>query len=173
MAFVANATHVSPGWVHRGPALRCQNRAIVRQSQLSCRRGGVQFKPRTCTNTFLRWTAPKPGRGGRLTVVGAHSAIPEAAGLFNPANDKVCAGARICVTCRTDSCLLASQPAVHDLQDRLHWRLQVNLVTLGVEHSSIKHCVFRQDACGVGFVGELNRQPSRQCVTDALEMMLR
>lgn len=30
-----------------------------------------------------------------------------------------------------------------------------------------------QDACGVGFVGELNRQPTRQCVTDALEMMIR
>ena len=52
-------------------------------------RGG-QFKLRTCSNTFMRWTAPKPGRGGRLTVVGAHSAVPQAAGLFNPANDKVC-----------------------------------------------------------------------------------
>ena len=25
----------------------------------------------------------------------------------------------------------------------------------------------------MGFVGELNREPSRQCVTDALEMMMR
>ena len=34
-------------------------------------------------------------------------------------------------------------------------------------------CPVAQDACGVGFVGELDRQPSRKCVTDALEMMLR
>ncbi|KAK9817844.1 hypothetical protein WJX72_002960 [[Myrmecia] bisecta] len=30
-----------------------------------------------------------------------------------------------------------------------------------------------RDACGVGFTGELNKQPSRQCVQDALEMLLR
>ena len=133
MAFVANATHFSPGLVHSAQAPRIQHRAIVRQGQLSCRRGGVQFKPRTCTNTFLRWTAPKPGRGGRLTVVGAHSAIPEAAGLFNPANDKVCAGGKTCIPCRTDSSHLACQPIVHDPQDRLHQRLQLKS---GVECSS-------------------------------------
>ena len=30
-----------------------------------------------------------------------------------------------------------------------------------------------KDACGVGFVGELNRQDTRQCVEDALEMLVR
>jgi hypothetical protein len=30
-----------------------------------------------------------------------------------------------------------------------------------------------KDACGVGFVGELNKQPSRKCITDALEMLAR
>ncbi|GBF99215.1 glutamate synthase [Raphidocelis subcapitata] len=30
-----------------------------------------------------------------------------------------------------------------------------------------------QDSCGVGFVGELSKQPSRRCVTDALKMLER
>lgn len=28
-----------------------------------------------------------------------------------------------------------------------------------------------KDACGVGFVGELSKQPSRKCVTEAMEML--
>lgn len=30
-----------------------------------------------------------------------------------------------------------------------------------------------KDACGVGFVGELTKEPSRKCVTDALSMLVR
>lgn len=30
-----------------------------------------------------------------------------------------------------------------------------------------------KDSCGVGFVGQLNRRPSRSCVVDALEMLKR
>lgn len=44
---------------------------------------------RTTNSKLLRWNVSKPGRGGRLFVEAAHSAVPEAAGLFNPANDKV------------------------------------------------------------------------------------
>lgn len=32
---------------------------------------------------------------------------------------------------------------------------------------------FNKDACGVGFVGELSKQPSRKCVKDALTMLTR
>lgn len=66
----------------------------------------------------MKWAPVTVGGGNALSVVCmAHSAIPEAAGLFNPENDK--------------------------------------------------------DACGVGFVGELSKQPSRKCVTDALKMLAR
>lgn len=30
-----------------------------------------------------------------------------------------------------------------------------------------------KDACGVGFVGELSKQPTRKCITDALRMLHR
>ena len=30
-----------------------------------------------------------------------------------------------------------------------------------------------KDACGVGFVGELSKQPTRKCITDALGMLVR
>jgi hypothetical protein len=30
-----------------------------------------------------------------------------------------------------------------------------------------------KDACGVGFVGELTKQPTRKCITDALGMLVR
>lgn len=30
-----------------------------------------------------------------------------------------------------------------------------------------------KDACGVGFIGELNKVPTRSCVVNALEMLLR
>jgi glutamate synthase (NADPH/NADH) len=30
-----------------------------------------------------------------------------------------------------------------------------------------------RDACGVGFIGELNKVPTRSCVVNALEMLLR
>lgn len=30
-----------------------------------------------------------------------------------------------------------------------------------------------KDACGVGFVGELSKKPTRSCVKDALEMLVR
>jgi glutamate synthase (NADPH/NADH) len=30
-----------------------------------------------------------------------------------------------------------------------------------------------KDACGVGFVGELSKRPTRACVKDALEMLVR
>ena len=30
-----------------------------------------------------------------------------------------------------------------------------------------------KDECGVGFVGELSKQPSRKCITDAIEMLVR
>jgi len=50
-------------------------------------------------------------------IYSKHSDIPEAAGLFNPENDK--------------------------------------------------------DACGVGFVGELSKEPTRATVSDALEMLVR
>ena len=36
----------------------------------------------------------------------------------------------------------------------------------------IKHAEDK-DACGVGFVGELSKQPSRKCITDALGMLVR
>lgn len=66
-----------------------------------------------------RWVPIGPGRGLRLLDVStcAHSAIPPAQGLFDPANDK--------------------------------------------------------DSCGVGFVGELSKNPSRKCVKDALQMLVR
>lgn len=66
-----------------------------------------------------RWVPIGPGRGLRLLDVStsAHSNIPAAQGLFDPANDK--------------------------------------------------------DACGVGFVGELSKNPSRKCVKDALQMLVR
>lgn len=66
-----------------------------------------------------RWVPIGPGRGLRLLDVStaAHSAIPAAQGLFDPANDR--------------------------------------------------------DACGVGFVGELSKNPSRKCVKDALQMLVR
>ena len=65
---------------------------------------------------ILRWQAA--GRLNRsATVCMAHSAVPPARGLYDPAEDK--------------------------------------------------------DACGVGFVGELDHQPTRQCVQDALEMLRR
>lgn len=66
----------------------------------------------------LLWQSAGVSHGSRLDVsCDAHSAIPPAAGLFNPENDK--------------------------------------------------------DSCGVGFVGELSKQPSRKCVKDALKMLLR
>lgn len=54
---------------------------------------------RTTSNKLLRWSVAKPGRGGRLLVEAAHSAIPKAAGLFNPANDKVCPAAYLASIC--------------------------------------------------------------------------
>ncbi|KAL0054356.1 hypothetical protein WJX82_007542 [Trebouxia sp. C0006] len=121
MAFSTTARVVCCGPVRRQPPAFAVARSVSSSSahqQLS-RRGDVfgNLSVRSTSNKLLRWNVAKPGRGGRLLVEAAHSAIPKAAGLFNPANDK--------------------------------------------------------DACGVGFVGELNREPSRQCVTDALEMMLR
>eukprot|EP00887_Chlorella_sp_A99_P003952 scaffold11.g3952.t1 len=59
----------------------------------------------------------RPGRGPLQVVRAAHSAVPPAQGLFDPANDK--------------------------------------------------------DACGVGFVAELDKQPRRKTIVDALEMLRR
>lgn len=56
-------------------------------------------------------------RSSRNVATAAHSAIPQAAGLFNPENDR--------------------------------------------------------DACGVGFVGELNKVPTRKCIKDSLTMLTR
>ncbi|GAX83612.1 hypothetical protein CEUSTIGMA_g11036.t1, partial [Chlamydomonas eustigma] len=70
------------------------------------------------SNKALLWQPHGIGLGNRLDVsTNAHSAIPPAAGLFDPDNDK--------------------------------------------------------DACGVGFVGELSKKPTRSCVKDALEMLVR
>lgn len=89
MAFVASARHIPHGLAHRHQVPSRRISAGLGRTQSLCRRSPGHFKLRTSTNTFLRWTAPKPGRGGRLTILDAHSAIPEAAGLFNPASDKV------------------------------------------------------------------------------------
>ncbi|CAL5227781.1 g10803 [Coccomyxa viridis] len=63
----------------------------------------------------LQWRPSRAlGQGNRLQVYSLHSAIPEARGLYDPANDK--------------------------------------------------------DACGVGFIGNLDMVAMRSCVTDALDM---
>ena len=64
------------------------------------------------------WRPNAPGRGNRLEVSAmAHNTVPEARGLYDPANDS--------------------------------------------------------DACGVGFIAELDKGPTRSCVVNALEMLLR
>ena len=65
----------------------------------------------------IKWRPNAPGKGNRLDVVAAHNTVPEARGLYDPANDR--------------------------------------------------------DACGVGFIAELDKVPTRSCVVNALEMLLR
>ena len=93
MAFSTTARIVCCGPVRRQPPAFAVARSVSSSSahqQLS-RRGDVfgNLSVRSTSNRLLRWNVAKPGRGGRLLVEAAHSAIPKAAGLFNPANDKV------------------------------------------------------------------------------------
>ena len=60
------------------------HRRLARQSDTF---GKIRL--RKPNSKLLRWSVSKPGRGGRIFVEAVHSAVPNAAGLFNPANDKV------------------------------------------------------------------------------------
>lgn len=52
-----------------------------------------RIKQSTAAPNYLRWVPAAPGHGNRLsTVTNAHSAIPAAQGLFDPANDKDACG---------------------------------------------------------------------------------
>ena len=106
MAFSTTARTVCWGPVRRQQPAFAVARSVSPSSahQQLVRRGDLfgNLSVRTISNKPLRWNVAKPGRGGRLLVEAAHSAIPKAAGLFNPANDKVCPApylASIC--CRT------------------------------------------------------------------------
>ena len=70
--------------VVRAAPVRSAHRQLARQSDTFSK-----ITLRTTSSKLLRWNVNKPGRGGRLFVEAAHSAVPKAAGLFNPANDKV------------------------------------------------------------------------------------
>ncbi len=92
--------------MHRQPPACGVARSLPLRSahqQLS-RRGDFpgKFTLRTTSNKLLKWNVCKPGRGGRLLVEAAHSAIPKAAGLFNPANDKVRHGLKVDVATAED-----------------------------------------------------------------------
>lgn len=98
-------------------AARPQAHRAAAQAGAASPRCGPSITGRQLAGKF-GWHPVGAGLGNRLDVIcGAHSQIPEARGLFDPANDK--------------------------------------------------------DSCGVGFVGELSKAPSRKCVTDALQMLIR
>lgn len=98
--------------IHNNQAFRQPCRPVALRSGLRAPTAG----PNPCRLINRGKRALKPGLGSRH-VCDAHSAVPEARGLYDPANDK--------------------------------------------------------DACGVGFVGELNKKESRRTVTDALKMLAR
>jgi len=103
MAFSTTARIVCCGPVRRQPPAFAVARSVSSSSahqQLS-RRGDVfgNLSVRSTSNKLLRWNVAKPGRGGRLLVEAAHSAIPKAAGLLNPANDKVCSASYLASMC--------------------------------------------------------------------------
>lgn len=108
--FQQQSNRLTPSFSHRigGVSAAGLGRGALSSSAAS-------FRPKHTVQP--RWLPIGPGLGNRLVLCDAHSAIPEAAGLFNPENDR--------------------------------------------------------DACGVGFVGELSKQPSRKCIKDALMMLQR
>ncbi len=93
MAFSTTARVVCCGPVRRQHPAFAVARSVSSGSahQQLLRRGDLfgNLSVRITSNKLLRWNVAKPGRGGRLLVEAAHSAVPKAAGLFNPANDKV------------------------------------------------------------------------------------
>lgn len=92
MAFITSARTACCAPLRQQPVCGTR-RPVVAQKlhhQLSRQKGFVgNLKLCTTSNKPLRWSVCKPGRGGRLTVEAAHSAIPKAAGLYDPASDKV------------------------------------------------------------------------------------
>lgn len=80
-----------------------RHRRLARQSDIF---GKIRLHTK-----LLRWSVSKPGRGGRLLAEAAHSAVPSAAGLFNPANDKVCCELHTALLLTAqDACAEVSQP---------------------------------------------------------------
>lgn len=114
MAFSTTAQSVCCGPVRRQQPAFAVARSVSSSSarQQLLRRGDLfgNLSVRTTSNKLLRWNVAKPGRGGRLLVEAAHSAVPKAAGLFNPANDKVCPASYLAsICCRTHTCTCSTR----------------------------------------------------------------
>lgn len=85
----------------------------------------------------------------------AHNTTPDARGLYDPANDSDACGTLTCeILC--------------------HWTLP--LVAEAMSRRPTHHLRGHSGGCmpaGVGFIAELDKRPTRSCVVNALEMLLR
>ena len=112
--------------------------------------------------------------GGDLVVFGLHNKV-QASLWLEEADSKRCR--MLTQTC--SSCTQELRGSPLSRWQAAGMRRANRLATICMSHSAVPPArglydpAEDKDACGVGFVGELNRIPTRKCVEDALEMLCR